>query len=107
MDVAVLFGRHLSPEESREVSCRLSEMLAEQVERRVDVLVMDAAPPTLRCAAIDEGVVILNRDDCLRIEFEVAAIREYLDTEHLRRIQRHYLYERLREAPDVPATRRY
>ena len=95
VDIAILFGRDMSPDEAFDAACRLSAELPSLLECPTDVVILNTAPPLLRYVVIDEGVPIINEDDSLRVEFEARTINEYLDTQHLRAVQRHYLYERL------------
>ena len=96
VDVAVLFGRELSRGEAWNAMLRLGSGASYALGREADVVVLEIAPPTLRFAVIDEGVVLLKEDEDQRVEFEVRAISEYLDTQHIRDIRRPYLYEYLR-----------
>ena len=94
VDVAVLFGRELSRAEPWDAMLRLDPYVSGALRQEADLVVLEIAPPALRFAVIDEGLLILNDDDDRRVEFEARTISEYLDTEHLRAVQRHYLYER-------------
>jgi uncharacterized protein len=104
VDVAVLFGRRLSREEAWDATLRLGADVPIALRREADLVVPETAPPTLRFAAIDEGLLILNDDDDRRVEFEARTISEYLDTAHLRSVYDRYLCGRLREGAYVSAT---
>ncbi|HEY8089612.1 MAG TPA: nucleotidyltransferase domain-containing protein [Polyangiaceae bacterium] len=73
--------------------------LAERVERgigqAVDLVDLRRAPPLLLHEVLRDGVVVVCRDDLERAEFESRALAEYLDTQHLRDVQREYLRERV------------
>ena len=62
--------------------------------RRVDLVVLNEAPPLLTHEAIRAGRVIVCRDEEERVRFETRATARYLDTAYLRRVQHHYLRER-------------
>jgi predicted nucleotidyltransferase len=53
----------------------------------VDVVVLNSAPPLLKERAISRGRLIYCRDETARVRFEVAARREYFDTQPLRDAQ--------------------
>ncbi len=101
IDVAVLLdhgsdGEHLDAvREAIERVCR----------REVDLIDLRSAPPLLRREVLREGVLVVSRDERERGRFEMQALAEYLDTQHLRDIQHHYLRERARRSvpvePDV------
>ncbi len=73
----------------------LAEKLEGVLFRRVDLLDLDRASPLLRREILRDGVLLVCRDEVERAEFESRALSEYLDTEHLRDIQRQYLLERV------------
>ncbi|MHB0876095.1 MAG: type VII toxin-antitoxin system MntA family adenylyltransferase antitoxin [Anaerolineae bacterium] len=96
VDIAVLFGRDLSRGEAWDAMLRLGSEVSIALDQEADVVVLEIAPPTLRFAVIDEGLVFLNDDEDRRVNFEVRAIAEYQDTQHIRDIRRPYLHEFLR-----------
>jgi predicted nucleotidyltransferase len=60
----------------------------------VDVVILNGAPPLLKQRVISRGRVIYCRDEGARVHFEVAARREYFDTQPLRDVQDHALLDR-------------
>ncbi len=68
----------------------LVESLEVATGRRVDLVSLTLAPPLLLRDVVRDGVVLVCRDEDERAEFELRAISTYLDTEHLRRVQREY-----------------
>ena len=104
VDVAVLLDREPSREEAWDAMLRLPEEVSRILGRKADVVVLELAPVTLRFAVIDEGSILLNDDEDRRVDFEWETIREYLDTQHLREIQRYYLYEWVRGGSHVAAS---
>lgn len=63
---------------------------------RVDLVDLGVAPPLLRFHIVRDGVLLFSESDEVENEFELAAIRDYRDTRHLRNIQDSYLRERAR-----------
>lgn len=63
---------------------------------RVDLVVLNGAPPLLAHQVISKGKLLFSRDDRARTAFEVRTKLRYLDTKPLREIQRRYLYRRIR-----------
>jgi predicted nucleotidyltransferase len=72
----------------------LSERLEAAVERPVDLVVLNLAPPLLAREVIARGRLVLCRDDDDRVRFETRATARFQDTAHLRRVQYAYLRER-------------
>ena len=60
----------------------------------IDVVILNAAPPLLKERAISRGRLVYCRDDVARVRFEVAARREYFDTQPLRAAQDQALLDR-------------
>lgn len=63
---------------------------------RVDLVDLAQAPPLLRFQIVRDGALLFRESGETENEFELAAIREYRDTGHLRKIQDAYLRERAR-----------
>jgi hypothetical protein len=62
---------------------------------RVDLVVLNTAPPLLANEVIKTGRRLTCRFEADRVRFETRAIARYLDTAHLRRVQHRYLRERV------------
>ena len=92
VDVAVLFEPGV-PESER--FRRVLHLIGElgSVFGRDDVYVVDLADasPLLRHRVYYDGVVLTCPDDAVRVRFATEALRDYVDTEPLRRIKRHYV----------------
>ena len=92
-DFGVLFHPTLSPAErfrrSLELSADLTGVLHTQ---RLDVVILNEAPPTIRFNVITQGRVIYNEDELVRVRFEAKTMSEYFDTEPLRRLYRARLF---------------
>jgi predicted nucleotidyltransferase len=95
VDIAVL----LAPGADPETLDRLIAALESVSARTVDLVDLAAAPPLLAHEIIKNGKLILSRDEDERVAFVTRAIASYLDTAHLRKVQHHYLRERV-EARD-------
>lgn len=63
---------------------------------RLDLVDLALAPPLLRFHIARDGVLLFSESDDTENAFELAAIREYRDTRHLRDIQDAYLRARAR-----------
>ena len=90
VDVAVLFAPVPQPSELDDLSTELERA----VSRRVDLVVLDTAPPLLAHQVISTGRPVVARHDDERADFETRTLRRYMDTAHLRSVQHRYLRER-------------
>jgi hypothetical protein len=89
VDIAILFDGLPEPHELD----RLTSDLEGAGCRRVDLVVLNTAPPLLTHEVLRTGRVLVCRDDDDRARFELRAIARYLDTAHLRALQRASLRE--------------
>ena len=100
VDVDVLF-RHDVPESDR--FNRVLHLIGElgSVFHRDDVSVVDLAEasPLLRYRVYDDGRVLHCADDAVRVRFETTALRDYVDTEPLRRIKHRYVLQYFQQEP--------
>lgn len=64
---------------------------------RVDLTILNHAPPLLLRRIIGEGILVFCRSEADRIRFEVASLKRYADTAHLRKIKRHYMRQRIKK----------
>ncbi len=97
VDVAVLFAAGLSPEHRYRLRNRLTLDLGEALGRReIDVVDLGEAPPLLAYEIIRTGYPAYVPDPAKAAAFRTRAVTRYLDTIHLRRVQAHYLLDRLR-----------
>ena len=58
---------------------RLVDGLSKILERDVDLVILNMAPPLLKYQVIKNGLVICSRDEAARVRFEARALSEYLD----------------------------
>jgi uncharacterized protein len=85
VDVAVLYEQGPPPGLGR---FRLEGELEDLLGRPVQLVVLDQASPDLVHRVLRDGVLLLERDRCRRIDFEVRSRAEYFDLEPLRRLYR-------------------
>jgi predicted nucleotidyltransferase len=92
VDVAVFLDSRVDPFAFR---LRLMETLSRALRtEHLDLVILNDASPVLRYEVVREGRVI-KEDKAARVEFETRALAEYLDTAHMRNVQRKYLKEQL------------
>jgi predicted nucleotidyltransferase len=72
----------------------ISDLMLALRRSDIDVAVLNHAPPLLKERAISRGRLIYCRDADARVSFEVAARREYFDTQRLRDLQDRALLDR-------------
>jgi uncharacterized protein len=78
VDIGVLFSR--APERTFQgLQLGLAGDLERVLGRRVDLVVLNRAPPDLVHRVLRDGRVIVDRHRARRLEFEVKARNEYLD----------------------------
>lgn len=61
---------------------------------RLDLVDLATASPVLRFRVVRDGVLLFAESPATENEFEMAAIREYRDTAHRRRIEDGYVRRR-------------
>ena len=93
VDLAVRSDGPLGLTESSALIGRLESALG----RRVDLVDLHRAPPLLLHEVLSEGIPLIVRDPDEQADFETRAIARFLDTAHLRRIQHHYLQQRVEQ----------
>lgn len=89
VDVAVLFDAVPPPR----ALDRLTEELEAAAGRRVDLVVLNTAPPLLAHEVVASGQLVLCRDEDQRVTFEARTSSRVMDTAYLRRVQHTYLHE--------------
>lgn len=97
LDLAVLVDqeqyRRLDREAPWGYLASLNSALMGLLQRNdIDLVLLHLAPTLLRHEVVRRGQLLFCRDEKVRVDFEVDTRRTYLDTQHLRHIQRAYLY---------------
>jgi len=85
IDLAIHLCREKSPYERFKFSGKVARDLEEGVEPRIefDVRILNYAPVYFQYEVISNGIVVLERDQENRIDFEAHLISEYLDLKHM------------------------
>ena len=98
IDIAVLIHENIS-EKEYPYGYR-SELLTYLMKglrtNRIDLVILNDAPPFLKFQVIHHGRIILSRSETKRIDFQVKTISRYNDVKRLIDIQHRSLSERLR-----------
>ena len=98
VDVAVLLGSHVDREQWFHTQLDLIGDLTGLFQRDdVDVVILNEATPVLAYEVARFGQVLYEAEPGTRADFELAALRRYVDTEPLRQLQDRHLLERVEE----------
>jgi predicted nucleotidyltransferase len=94
LDLAIYLDRRL---DSFKYRLQLMERLARLLKsEKFDLVVLNSASIVLKYEVVKNGI-ILKDDRPRRVMFETAVLQEYLDTAYLRKVQREYIQQQLRE----------
>ena len=93
IDIAVFLDKGVDPLYYR---LKLIETFTRATRKEnIDIVVLNQATPLLKHEVISAGIVLKEaREE--RLLFETAVLREYLDLEGLRKVQRSYIREQIR-----------
>jgi predicted nucleotidyltransferase len=98
VDIAVLLGPQVTREQWFQVQLDLMGALMSLFHRDdVDVAILNQATPVLAHEVVQSGQILYEARPGIRVEFELATLRRYVDTEPLRRLQNRRLLERVEE----------
>jgi hypothetical protein len=92
VDVAVLLDARLDWDAERELRGCL-----DAVSSRVDLVILNDAPPALRFEIVTSGQCLFARDPREQAEFEIVSLSRFLDFQPMRRVQQQYLRARVEE----------
>jgi len=92
VDLAVLLAPMPTWDEEQELRAALAA-----IEPKVDVVLLNTAPPVLRYEVITSGRCLVARDPAEHAEFEITSLSRFLDFQPFRRVQQAYLRERVEE----------
>ncbi len=100
IDIAVLVAPGLEKELDQEMPYGYGACLNAEVSHvlkyySIDFTLLNHAPPLLLRRVISTGKLLFCRSEMARIRFEVASLKRYSDTEHIRRIKRLYMKQRI------------
>ena len=93
VDFAVLLGPRASKDRYGAIRVELiGELMSVFESNKVDVVVLNEAPPLLAYeGVIRGGRLIFETDKLTRVRFQVRAFQQYVDTAQLREVQNRYL----------------
>ena len=85
IDIAIHISKELASYQRFKLSSKLAMSLEKTIQPRVnfDVRVLNHAPAFFQYEVISEGIVILERDRDMRVDFEAHLIAEYLDLKYM------------------------
>lgn len=97
VDVALFLERCGDAAGLRADRIRYATAVARVLDRDdVDLVLLNGAPPLLRHRVLEQGQMLVCRDESARIRFQVATVRDYCDLAPLWRVSRTYLRQNLR-----------
>ncbi len=100
IDIAILVTPSLEKELDQQMPYGYGAYLNTEVAHvlkysSIDLVLLNHAPPLLLRQVISTGKLIFCKSEMDRIRFEIASLKRYSDTEHIRRIKRLYLKQRI------------
>jgi len=85
IDLAVLLAHEAQEASGPAELLNLLEIFAKVFGREdIDLTVLNTSPPVIKGRVLREGILLYARDRQARLDFEIDARREYLDTQPLR-----------------------
>ncbi len=97
IDIAVLFSDTVDSRGYGHIKLSIINDLIELLSfDRIDVVVLNIAPPLLAHEVIKKGTLLFSKDDAKRINYTATATIRYLDTIYLREAQDRILHEKIR-----------
>jgi hypothetical protein len=98
VDIAVLLGPEIERETWADVQVDLMNALMDLLDRSdLDLVILNRATPVMAQRVAQHGRVLFEAIPGTRARFQIAALRRYVDTEHLRRIQNRAFLRRVEE----------
>lgn len=89
IDVALLLSEHFN--QSALYPFKIASEMEKKLKRKVDVRILNDAPPSFLNQVFKYGKVVYSRDEKKRVSFEAQAMRAYLDIKPI-----HLEYNRIR-----------
>ena len=90
-DFAVKYNKEMTWKEQLNIRSAIADCLKTDA---VDLVDWDQAPLSLRYAIVQEGVLLLSRDESLRVDFETETRSRYWDFEPYRREYQEAFFKR-------------
>ncbi|WP_338835538.1 type VII toxin-antitoxin system MntA family adenylyltransferase antitoxin [Neomoorella thermoacetica] len=85
IDLAVLLAHEAQGASGPEELLNLLEIFSKVFGREdIDLTILNTSPPVIKGRVLQEGILLYTRDRQARLDFEIRARREYLDTQPLR-----------------------
>ena len=94
IDIAVLVDESKIAGGHLDTQMRLSALIDND---RVDLVILNDAPPLLQHQVLKHGIKLFSRDKAKQVDFVFNAITRYLDTIYLRQIHSEALHRRIKE----------
>jgi predicted nucleotidyltransferase len=91
IDLAILFSKKPSYKNISELLEKLYKRIGTQ---RIDIVDLMRASPVFKFNIITSSKVLFKREIDTANDFELRVIKEYMDTKHLRKVQRWFLEEK-------------
>ena len=91
IDLAILFNKKPSYEN---ISCLAERLYKLAGTRRIDIVDLNRAGPVFKFDIISRGRLLSMKDVDTLNNFELKVIKEHMDTEYLRKVQRWFLKEK-------------
>ncbi len=96
IDIAVLFNDSLNKFQIFDLEIKLGSWLQEELQRKVDLLVLNRADSNLIFRAI-RGTLIFKKNPTTRALFEAKAMGKYYFQKHYQQVLAKVLYERAKD----------
>ena len=99
LDFPVLFDQSIEKPDYGQIKIHLlTELIGIFKTNAIDLVCLQEASPYLAYEEIiRSGKIIFSKDEDQRLDFELKAFQRYIDTEPLRKIQKQYFSERMKE----------
>lgn len=97
VDIAVLFGRDVPREEYSGRAILIADELSRQLDKNIDVAVLNSAGSFMKFQVIKNGIRIYEHKERRNREFEARTIAEYFDFLPIRRKMEGALIKHIKE----------
>lgn len=98
IDFAILLPSDIDTNEQWKRQLSMMSSIGERLHRdNVDVVVLNKAPVELQHQVLKHGKILYCSDGQARVDFEVAVLRRYFDTQPQRELYYRFLMKRIKE----------